>query len=93
MKTYAEAVVRWRGAVLVVIALLTAFFLTQFRNLSIVVDPDDILPQSHPLIATTNEIKALFGNDLIVVIGITPREGTVYQTGVMQKVKGLTDDL
>lgn len=93
MKTYAEAIVRWRGAVLVVIALLTAFFLTQFRNLSIVVDPDDILPQSHPLIATTNEIKTLFGNDLIVVIGITPKEGTVYQTGVLQKVKGLTDEL
>ncbi len=93
MKTYAEAVVRYRIVVMLIIAALTVLFLSQFRNLSIVVDPDDILPQSHPLIATTNEIKALFGNDLIVVIGITPREGTVYQTGVMQKVKGLTDDL
>ncbi|MEO8040254.1 MAG: outer membrane lipoprotein-sorting protein [Betaproteobacteria bacterium] len=93
MQPYAEAVVRHRIVVMLVVAALTVFFLAQFRNLSIVVDPDDILPQSHPLIATTNEIKALFGNDLVVAVGITARQGTVYQSTVLAKVRGLTDDL
>lgn len=93
LERYLRAVVRHRIVVLIAVALVTGFLASQFRQLSIVVDPDNILPQGHPLIATTNQIEAIFGNKFTVVIGITATTGTIRDNGVLDRVKAITDDV
>ena len=93
LERYLRAVVRYRIIVMLLVALATLLLASQTRQLSIVVDPDDILPQSHPLIATTNRIEALFGNRFTVVIGVHATSGTIYENGVTDRVRAITDDV
>jgi predicted RND superfamily exporter protein/outer membrane lipoprotein-sorting protein len=93
LERYLRTVVRFRGAVMLLVALATVALAAQTRDLSIIVDPDDILPQSHPLISTTNRIEALFGNRFTVVIGVHAIRGTVYEDGVAERVRAITDDV
>ncbi|MFM8464610.1 MAG: efflux RND transporter permease subunit, partial [Burkholderiaceae bacterium] len=93
LERYLRAVVRYRIIVMLLVALATLLLASQTRQLSIVVDPDDILPQSHPLIATTNRIEALFGNRFTVVIGVHATSGTIYENGVTERVRAITDDV
>jgi predicted RND superfamily exporter protein/outer membrane lipoprotein-sorting protein len=93
LERYLRTVVRHRFVVMLLVALTTLLLASQTRELSIVVDPDDILPQSHPLISTTNRIEALFGNRFTVVIGVHANNGTVYEAGVAERVRAITDDV
>ena len=83
LERYLRAVVRYRIIVMLLVALSTLLLASQTRQLSIVVDPDDILPQSHPLISTTNRIEALFGNRFTVVIGVHATSGTIYELSLI----------
>ena len=93
LERYLGAVVRHRLLVMLLVGLATLLLASQTRQLSIVVDPDDILPQSHPLISTTNRIEALFGNRFTVVIGVHAVSGTVYENGVPERVRAMTEDV
>jgi predicted RND superfamily exporter protein/outer membrane lipoprotein-sorting protein len=93
LERYLRAVVRHRIIVMLLVALATLLLASQTRQLSIVVDPDDILPQSHPLISTTNRIEALFGNRFTVVIGVHATSGTIYENGVTERVRAITEDV
>jgi hypothetical protein len=93
LERYLRAVVRHRFVVMLLVALATVLLASQTRQLSIVVDPDDVLPQSHPLVSTTNRIEALFGNRFTVVIGVHASSGTVYENGVAERVRAITEDV
>nr|WP_305017109.1 AMP-binding protein [Mycobacterium tuberculosis] len=54
---------------------------------------EDVLPQSHPLVSTTNRIEALFGNRFTVVIGVHATTGTVFENGVAERVRAITEDV
>ena len=68
-------IVRYRLWVLIVITLATLFFATQIRNLQIVINPNTMLPQTHPSVIATNLAEALFGSKHVVVIGISSADG------------------
>ena len=93
LERYLRAVVRHRLIVMLLVVLATLLLASQTRQLSIVVDPDDILPQSHPLVSTTNRIEALFGNRFTVVIGVHATTGTVFENGVAERVRAITEDV
>ena len=90
MKSYMEWVIRYRFAVIVMTLLLTVFAGFQAKNLKIIIDPNTMLPQSHPYISTTKEVEKIFGLKNLVVIGITPKQGDIYQATVLQKVQNIT---
>jgi predicted RND superfamily exporter protein/outer membrane lipoprotein-sorting protein len=90
MKSYMEWVIRYRFAVIAMTLLLTVFAVFQAKNLKIIIDPNTMLPQSHPYVSTTNEVEKVFGLKNIVVIGITPKQGDLYQATVLQKVQHIT---
>jgi len=93
LEPYLRMVVRHRFIVMLLVAVVTLLLASQTRQLSIVVDPDDILPQSHPLISTTNRIEALFGNRFTVVVGVHATRGTVFENGVAERVRAITEDV
>ena len=79
MKVYLQWVVGQRKWVILTSMLLTVFFAHQLKNLTVLIDPDKSVPQTHPLIVATNRIEALFGNKFTAVIVVTPTQGDAFQ--------------
>ena len=93
MQPFVAWVVRQRFLVVAVFTLLTILLLSQIRSLQVIVDPDETFPQSHPFVVATNTVEQLFGNKYAVVIGITAREGDVFQPHILAKVAEITQAL
>lgn len=90
MKNYIQWILRHRIAVIAVVLIITAIAISQARHLRIIIDPNTMLPQSHPYVTTNTKVEQIFGSKYVVVIGITPKQGDIYQTAVLEKVQHIT---
>ena len=93
MRRYIEMIVRFRWLVIVASLLFSAAIFTQAKNLKLIIDPNSIVPKSHPFVATTLKVEEIFGSRYVAVIGITPKQGDVFQPAVLAKVKRITDKM
>jgi predicted RND superfamily exporter protein len=93
MESWIKFVIKYRKAVMFLSVLVTLGLMTQLRELKIVLDTDDVLPQNHPYVATNNLIEKVFGNKYSAIIGITAKDGTVYDEKILGKVKRITDKI
>jgi predicted RND superfamily exporter protein len=91
VRRYAETIIRWRFAVIALTAVATLLLGLQITQLRVIVDPARMLPQDHPYVSVTNRVEQLFGSKYVVVVGITPREGTALTPAVLEKVRRMTD--
>lgn len=89
-ETFAAFIVRRRVAVLILLLLVTGFMLSQARNLKMVIDPNALLPQDHPFVVTTRTVEQVFGSKYVVVIGVQPEQGDVFQPAVVGQVQRIT---
>lgn len=90
-KSLSTLIVRHRLWVVLGIGVLTAFFTFQIRNLTIVIDPNTMLPKHHPNVVGTNTAETLFGSKHVVVLGVSARDGsTALQPQVLAVVEKLT---
>ncbi|PVZ16368.1 MULTISPECIES: outer membrane lipoprotein-sorting protein [unclassified Pseudomonas] len=90
MRNYAAFILRFRWAVIAVTLLLTAVLGVFGAGLKIVIDPATLAPQGHPLIQSTNQVEKVFGSKYLMIIGITPKQGDIYQPEVLRTVRDLT---
>lgn len=90
MRSYILQVVKYHKWVLLITLLVTAGLLAQLRSLTVIIDPDNVLPQSHPYVETGNILEQAFGNKFTVVIGLTPNTGDIYQVSVLEKIQRIT---
>ncbi len=90
MKGYVEWVLKYRVAVITLTILITMVAVFQARTIEIIIDPGKIMPQSHPYVATSTKVEEIFGSKNVVVIGISPRQGDIYQPVVLEKVQRMT---
>jgi predicted RND superfamily exporter protein/outer membrane lipoprotein-sorting protein len=93
LQPFVAWVVRQRLLVVAAFTLITLLLLSQIRSLQVIVDPDETFPQSHPFVVATNTVEQLFGNKYAVVIGVTAREGDVFQPKILAKVAEITKAL
>jgi hydrophobe/amphiphile efflux-3 (HAE3) family protein len=93
MKSYVEWIIRRRWLVIALTLVVTALAGWQARHLRIVIDPNTMLPPSHPYVATGLEVARVFGSKYIVVIGIAPKLGDIYQPAVLAKVDRISERL
>jgi len=93
MKTWINFVVKNRIWVIGAVLLFTAALLSQFSRFQVVLSSDNMMPQSNHYVVTGNELENTFGNKYTVVIGITAKQGTIYQTPILEKVKRITSRL
>lgn len=93
MRSYIEFILRFRWPVVILVALATAFLTWKGGALTVIIDPNNIVPRSHPFIATTLKVEEVFGSRYVAVIGITPKQGDVFQPKVMEKVLRITNKL
>ncbi|MDH4275127.1 MAG: MMPL family transporter [Gammaproteobacteria bacterium] len=93
MQAYMRMVIKVRWWIIAVGLALTVVALFQFKHLNIIVDPDAALPKSHPLVKTSMELDRLFGNKFLYVVGITPKNGDIYQRDILIKVQLMTREI
>jgi len=105
MEKFADFAIKRRLPLLVVILLITLFFLYQLINplgfftdapiLKLRVDTDfaDLLPQRHPYIKIHNKIKETFGGANQVIIMVQVRDGDIFNQETLGKVKEISERL
>jgi len=84
---------RHRLAFLILIAALTVFFGWKALQLQVFSQFIDLLPRNHPFIQVYERYNRDFGSANLVFAAIVPKQGDVYQEGVLEKVFVLTDQL
>jgi uncharacterized protein len=82
-----------RKLVLAMVLGITLLLAAGASKLSIVIDPDETLPQDHRYLVATNLVDKLFGNKFAVVIGLTPASGDAFQPLVLSAVQDITAKL
>jgi len=93
MRGYIEFIVRFRWAVLAAVLIATVFLHFRGQALTVIIDPNNIVPRSHPFVATTLKVEEVFGSRYVGVIGITPKDGDVFNPKVLEKVQRITGKL
>jgi len=90
MTTWINLMIRFRYWVMGAVLAVTAGLMTQIGHLQIIVSSDNMLPQSNHYIKTGNEIEAIFGHKFTIAIAVTAKQGTIFQTAILEKVKRIT---
>lgn len=93
MYKYATFILRQRVLIILVTLVITAVLGTFGASVRIAINPATLAPQDHPLIKTTNYLESVFGSKYLMLIGITPKTGDVYQPQVLQAVQKITEQL
>ncbi len=93
VRKYFEFIVKYAYAVMLLIALVTLFFVTQIGQVKTEVDPKQILPQKHPYIETNAKIESLFGGGRVIVMGIVAKEGNIFRPALLTKIERLTREI
>ena len=90
---FGEWILRRRFLVLGIVGALTAFFGYFAAQTRLVTSFGDLLPQDHPFIQTAHKYDQYFGSVNNVTIMVEAREGTIYQTSIINKIIKMTRDM
>ena len=90
---YLAVLWRHRPAYLIFLAIATAFWGYQARNVEMYSQFADLLPQGHPYIQAYNEHRITFGGANIVTAVLQVSEGDIFTKENLEKVRYLTDQL
>lgn len=81
-----SAVIHWRLIVIGVISLVTGVLGWHASELVLDNNRELWLPQGNPYVETTRVIHDVFGGRNIVVVGVQPKTGDIYQAAVIEKL-------
>lgn len=87
---YVDWVVRHRLLVVVAMLAVTGFWASQLPALRVEIDPDANLPQDHPYIQALKTLERTFGEKNLVVVGLFPKDGTIYTPAFLTKLQRIT---
>src|SRR3979490_2361889 len=90
-RRYARWLIAHRVLVGLAILGVTAFLVSRIGILQFDSNVELFAPQTHPYVVTTHLMEQVFGGKYVVVIGITPKQGDVYQPEVLAKIKRIQD--
>ncbi len=93
LHTFARWVVKNRVLVLLLSVVITMGFVSQIKNLKIIIDPNTMLPQQHPYVVGTNMAERIFGQNYVLEVLVSPKTGDIYQAEVLERIKIISDEL
>lgn len=93
MRRLAEWIVKRRFPVLVTVLILTVFFGYQTLRIEMYTAFSDLLPKDHPFIRVHNEFSKVFGGANLVLLSVEVKEGDIFNTRTLEKIKRLTEVL
>lgn len=79
--------------VIIAITLLTVFFGYSARNLQLINTSDLWMPRDNAYVKATEAVEDVFGRRNVVVIGLSPAHGDIYQPEILQKISRLQEKL
>ncbi len=84
---YADFVLKYRNAIIILLVLATIVAATQIPKLDIRNDPDTLLPPTNRYVATNLYAEHNFGMGNIMVFSMGVKEGDIYQPWFINKVQ------
>ncbi len=93
VESYVAFLWKHRVAYLVLLAIVTGFCLYQARKVEMYSQFADLLPQGHDYIQAYNEHREIFGGANIVTAVLQVKEGDIFNTETLEKVRYITDQL
>ncbi len=93
MRKFIEWVVKNNKKVIGFSALVTLVLVFNTTKLKVVIDVNELLPQNHMYVKVDNLIERVFGIKYTVAIGVTSRQGTIFDNNLLAKVKNITERL
>ncbi len=93
IRRYFQFIVNHAYAVMLLIAGVTLFFLTQVGSVQTEIDPKQILPKAHPYIETNTRIEELFGGGRVIVVGVVAKKGNIFTPTFLAKIDRLTAEI
>lgn len=90
---YVSFLLRRRVPILIVISLITAFFVYRLTHLKIHTEFFDLYPPSHPYIQLYNEYRQMFGGANVLVGAVEVKEGDIYTIETIRKIDQVTKAL
>lgn len=61
--------------------------MTRVRSLEVIIDMDKIVPQTHPYTMTNNLVEKVFGGKIMMVVGLTANQDTIFKPEILEKIK------
>jgi predicted RND superfamily exporter protein len=93
MKKLADVIIEKRLMILIVISLITLFFMYRTTQIEVYTKFADLLPQKHEYIKLHNEIRSKFGGANTMNILLQVREGDIFNVETLQRIKDITEEL
>jgi len=93
MKRFAERIIKYRLAILLIIAIATILWATQIPNVKIATSFGDLLPQTHPYIKVHNQLRETFGGANFLLMLLEVKEGDIFNRETLGKIKNITEQL
>ncbi len=93
MKKFSDLIIEKRMIFLTIISLITLFFIYRTMEIKIYTKFADLLPQGHEYIKVHNRIRAKFSGANTVNMLLQVKEGDIFNTTTLQKVKDITEEL
>ncbi len=94
IEAYLRFLLRYRGAVALVVALVSLFFAYSLKNVRLHTDFFDFYPRRHPYIQFYNEFRRMFGsaNIMSVILEVQPggKYKDIYNPETLQKLDRMT---
>jgi predicted RND superfamily exporter protein len=88
-----RTLIRWRLAVLAVVAVITAFFGYHALQLQLLSRFDELLPANHPFITVHRQFAKSFGGANTVLIMVRVRQGDIFNVKTLDKIWAITQEI
>jgi uncharacterized protein len=90
---FCEFLVKYRKAVLVIMALATLFFISQIMRIQMFTQFLDLFPQTHPYVQIHQKYARYFGGAYIATLMVEVQKGDVWSRETLEKMSRITDDV
>ncbi len=88
-----RTLIRWRVAVLAVVAVVTAFFGYHAMQLRLLSRFDELLPANHPYVAVHRQFAKSFGGANTVLLMVRVRQGDIFNIKTLDKIWAITEEI
>jgi predicted RND superfamily exporter protein len=90
IEAYLRFLLRRRGTVTILVALMTVFFAYSLRHLRLHTDFFDFYPRRHAYIQFYNEFRRMFGTANVMSVILEVKKGDIYDPATLQKLDRVT---
>jgi len=90
---FSRTIIHLRIYIILFCIILSAFFASVLKDITIETRLEDFMPQKHPFVKVQNRLTDIFGGLNQVSIALEAKKGDIFNKDFLEKVVSLTEDL